>query len=77
MFSITWSLPFKHIAFFIKHLRREINQVHGTAGLLHLLIKEYLDMNFVKANYMAHFCLGGARKAALSQIPSSVLKMHP
>lgn len=44
----------------------------GTAGLLRLMIKEYLDMNFVKANYMAYFCLGGACKAALSQISSSV-----
>lgn len=77
MFSITWSLQFKHVAFFIKRLHREINQAHGTAGLLHLMIKEYLDMNFVKANYMTYFCLGGARKAALSQIPSSVFKVHP
>lgn len=75
MFSIIWSLQFKRVYFFIKH--KEINQVHGTAGLLHLMIKEYLDMDFVKTNYMAYIFSGGARKATLSQTPSRVLKVHP
>lgn len=34
-------------------------------------------MNFVTANYMAYFCLGGACKAALSQISSIYLKCIP
>lgn len=77
MFSITWSLQLKRVYFFIKHLHKEINQVHGIVGLLHLMIKEYLDMDFVKTNYMAYIFLGGAHKAALSQTPSRVLKVHP
>lgn len=70
-------LKVKDIAVFIKSLLREINQFCGTAALLHLMIKVYLDMNFVKANYMAYFCLGGACKAALSQISCSVFTVHP
>lgn len=44
-----------------------MEQFYGAAALLLLTIKVYLDVNFVRANYRAYSCLGGARKGALSQ----------
>lgn len=39
-----------------------MDQFCGTAGLLQLMIRIYLDMNIVKANPMACFCLVGLVK---------------
>lgn len=54
-----------------------IGKLTSSVEVLGCYIKVYLDMNFVKANFMACFCLGGAWKAALSPTSCSLLKVYP